>query len=78
MYTAIRAGETEYSVKDNFGYEYAAFATVKGMALDAEAEVAIRAYVVTQNDEVLYGRDATLVYSGALDTDGYPELSVVK
>ncbi len=76
VYTAILAGETEYSVKDNFGYEYAAFATVKSLALDTAAEILVRAYVVTQDGETLYGRDATLVYSGARDADGYPVVSV--
>jgi hypothetical protein len=79
VYTAIRSGETLYSIKDNFGYEYAALATVTGLALDSEStEIEVRTYVTTQEGEKLFGRSLTLVYTGEVDADGYPVVSIAE
>ena len=78
VYTALYGGETLYSIKEELGYEYAALATVKGLALDSDfTELVVRTYVVTREGETQYGRGATLVYTGMLDSEGYSELAVV-
>jgi hypothetical protein len=77
VYASIYGGETLYSIKDNFGYEYASLATVKGLALDSDfTELVVRTYVVTREGETRYGRGATLRYIGALNGEGYPDFSV--
>ena len=77
VYTAIYGGDTLYSIKDNFGYAYAGLATVTELALDsASTELAVSAYVVTMDGEKLYGRSATLLYTGETDGEGYPVLTV--
>ena len=77
VYDAIYGGDTLYSIKDNFGYKYAGLATVTELALDSEStELAVSAYVVTMDGEKLYGRSATLLYTGETDGEGYPVLTV--
>ena len=78
VYSSIYGGGTQYSIKDTFGYEYAALATVTGLAIDSEnTRLEIRAYVTAHNGEKVYGNGATLLYIGELDADGYPVFSSV-
>lgn len=79
VYTSLYGGNMSYSIKEHFGYEYGALATVTGLALDSEyTKLEIRAFVTTEGGEKLYGREATLVYEGALTDDGYPAFSIEK
>ncbi len=78
-YTAIRSGETLYSIKQYFGYEYGCLATITGLATDSESTtIEIRAYVTTSNGEKLYGNGVTLLYTGTQDAQGFPALSIVE
>ena len=78
VYSSIYGGGTQYSIKDTFGYEYAALATVTGLAIDSEnTRLEIRAYVTAHNGEKVYGNGTTLLYIGELDADGYPVFSSV-
>ncbi len=66
------------SSKENFGYEYGGLATITGLAVDSTyTKLEIRTYVTTFDGKVKYGKAGTLVYTGALDADGYPTLEVV-
>lgn len=77
-YTAIRIGETLYTIRDHFDYEYACLATITGLAADsASTTIEIRAYVVDSNNTKLYGESVTLVYNGTQDA-GYPVISIAE
>jgi len=77
-YSSIYGGDTEYSIKEHFGYEYAGLATVTGLAVDSEyTKLEIRSYVTTLDGEVKYGKSATLLYTGMLDENEFPTLELV-
>lgn len=78
VYTSIYGGNIPYSIKKQFGYKYAALATVTGLATDSSStELTIAAYVTTDAGEKIYGEGATLRYVGTVDSEGYPEFSLV-
>ena len=79
VYSAIYGGDTLYSVKDEFGFEYAAIATVKNLSTYSfDTELTIRTYVVSNDDEKLYGTGETLYYAGKTDNQGYPAIEFTK
>ena len=79
VYAAICAGDISYSIMENFGYEYAALATVTELATaSTSTEITVSAYVITNEGEKLYGRSATLLYTGESDGEGYPVFSIVE
>ena len=76
VYSAVYGGETEYSIKELFGYEYAAIATVTGLdASSAYTKIEVNAYFVYYGGEVSRGADVTLYYTGTANAQGYPHLS---
>lgn len=78
VYRSVYGGEQSYSIKEHFGYEYAALATVTGLAADSEyTKLEIRTYVVLDGEK-LYGEGMTLLYTGVMNDEGYPELSIEK
>ncbi|MBO5305883.1 MAG: hypothetical protein J6B12_03880, partial [Clostridia bacterium] len=79
VYSAIFGGENSYSIKEHFGFEYAALATVTELDLNSEStELEICAYVTTSSGERLYGESLTILYTGDLTTDGFPAFSIIK
>lgn len=76
VYSSVFGGETLYSVKDLFGYNYAAIATVSGLDADSEyIKIEASAYFVLFNGNVSRGADVTLYYTGETNAQGYPLLS---
>ena len=74
-YSSIYGGNTAYSIKEHFGYNYAALAMLTGLDVNSEyTKIEIRSYVVSDGEK-LYGNGATLLYTGATTEDGYPDLS---
>ena len=74
-YSSIYGGNTAYSIKECFGYEYACLATLKGLSVDSEyTKLHISTYVVLSGEK-LYGKSATLLYTGTADVNGYPVLT---
>ena len=79
VYASVYGGDTAYSIKEYCGYEYAALATVTGLAVDStDTVIEIRVFVTTKDGEISYGKDMTLIYEGRLDENGYPDFSVEK
>jgi hypothetical protein len=77
-YSSIYGGDTAYSIKEHFGYEYASLATLTGLAIDSTyTKIEIRSYVTTKDGEVKYGKSGTLLYTGVLDENEYPSLELV-
>ena len=77
-YSSIYGGDTEYSIKEHFGYEYAGLATVTGLAVDSSyTKIEIRSFVTTLDGKVRYGKSGTLLYTGTLHDDGYPYFEAV-
>ena len=75
VYTSLYGGNTAYSVKEHFGYEYAALATVTGLALESEyVKLEVQAYVISDGEK-LYGDGAVLTFTGTTDGNGYPAFS---
>lgn len=78
VYSSFYGGGTQYSVKENFNYNYAGLATVTGLAIDSSyTKIEIRSYVTTPDGKKAYANEKTLLYTGATDEEGYPVLSVV-
>ena len=76
VYSSVLGGETEYSIKELFGYEYAAIATITG--LDAASEytkIEVSAYFILHVGTISRGADVTLYYTGETNPQGYPLLS---
>lgn len=76
VYSSVFGGETQYSIKDLFGYDYAAIATVNGLDTDSEyTKIEVSAYFVLYGGNVSRGADVTLYYTGEKNPQGYPHLS---
>ena len=76
VYSSVYGGGTEHSVKETFGYNYAAIATVKGLdAASQYTKIEASAYFVLPDGNVCRGADVTLFYTGETTPDGYPLLS---
>ena len=76
VYSSVYGGGSRHSVKECFGYEYAAIATVTG--LDAEStytKLEASAYFVLADGTISRGAGVTLYYTGTMDQNGYPLLS---
>ena len=77
-YSSIYGGNTAYSIKETFGYEYAGLATITNLAIDSiYTKLEIRPFVTTMDGEKQYGKSGTFLYTGELDDDGYPSLSFI-
>ena len=77
VYSSLYGGGTYHSVKDTFGYEYAALATVKNLSIhSAYTKIEVRTYVVLGDGRTKDGVGATLLYKGSCNEDGYPILSI--
>ena len=76
-YSSIYGGDTLYSVKDNFGYEYACLATVTGVNSASDyTELVIFPYTTSGSGNRIYGTSLSLVYRGESE-NGYPTLDVI-
>lgn len=75
-YSSIYGGQTSYSIKENFGYEYAALATITGLDANADFfELVIFPYTLSEGEEnKIYGDPVSLAYAGKTDAVGYPVL----
>lgn len=76
VYSSIYGGMTAYSIKDNFGYEYAGLATVTGLATDSTyTKIELRSYATAKDGTATYGTGCTLLYTGETNEGGFPTLS---
>lgn len=76
VYSSVYGGGSYHSIKDNFGYEYAALATVKNLAIHSKyTKLEIRTYVVPRDGNAIYNTGTTLLYTGLQTENGYPALS---
>ena len=72
-YSSIYGGNTEYSIKDNFGYEYACLVTLTNLdATSSYTELVIRPYTMGIDGNKKYGQATILQYTGVGES-GYPE-----
>ncbi len=77
-YSAVYGGNTSYNIKENFGYDYACLATIKGLdATSKHTELVVRPYILDLDGTKRYGVTTVLAYRGQTDSDGYPVLSEV-
>jgi hypothetical protein len=75
VYSSIYAGNTAYSIKNNFGYQYASLATIKGLDSNLDRlELVIFPYTTNGQNNRVYGKAIALVYTGETK-DGYPIFS---
>jgi len=75
VYSSVYGGTTPYSIKEHFGYNYGALATIYGLALGSTyTELEICPFVTELSGKVTYGKSATLVYQGEIE-NGYPVFS---
>lgn len=73
VYSSVFGGEVEYSVKETTGFEYAYFATVKGLVTASDyIELEVRPYVASWSGKKTRGADGVLLYTGDVDDGGYP------
>lgn len=78
VYSAVYGGETLYTIKDVLGFEYASLVKIQGLNAASEyTKIEIRAYAKTNDGVKLYGRGGALLYTGALDSEGYPAFTIV-
>ena len=76
IYSSVYGGGSRHSVKECFGYEYAAIATVTGLDTDSQyTKIEASAYFVLSDGSISRGADVTLYYTGTMDQNGYPLLS---
>ena len=77
-YDAVYGGGKSYSVKDNFGYNYACLATITGVDSSSDyTELVVFPYTTSVDGKRIYGAGISLVYRGNAE-NGYPILDVVK
>ena len=75
VYSSVFGGSTEYSILDNFGYEYAGLATVTNLNANLPfTELVIFPYTVSLSGDKLYGTPISLAYTGETDASGFPLL----
>ncbi len=76
VYSSVCAGETEYSIKEHFGYEYTCLATIRNLDATSDfTELVIFPYTVSLDGKKVYGTPTSLTYTGQTDDEGFPLLS---
>lgn len=75
VYSAVHGGETEYSIKENFGYEYTCLATITNLDANSDfTELVIFPYTISMDGDKLYGTPMSLTYTGETNANGFPLL----
>ncbi len=77
-YSSIYGGDKLYTIKEEFGYEYACLATIENLNKNVFTELVIFPYTTSADGNKIYGSAISLIYTGTGDTyaDGYPRLCV--
>jgi hypothetical protein len=76
VFSSIYGGDVEYSIKDNFGYEYACLMTLQNLDVTSSyTELVIRPFAMGKDGNKKYGKATILLYVGEGES-GYPEFRV--